>query len=132
MPYCPECGNKVSITDKRCSKCGQKLTVIEPPGTDKSHHNIVFALAIITLVLTIFSISQSINDYSFQYSGLLLFVLILILIDLIGAILSRYYAKPGSIIVLIATFMLILFGIHGMALAVIFSVITVVVAFVLN
>lgn len=132
MPYCPECGNKTSITDKRCSKCGQKLTVIEPPVPDKSHHNIVFALAIITLVLTIFSVSQSLNDYSFAYSNLLLFVLVLLLIGIIGAILSRYYAKPGSIIVLITIFMLILFGIRGMTLAIVFSVITVVVAFVLN
>ena len=132
MPYCPECGNKTSITDKRCSKCGKKLTDVKPPKIDKSHHNIVFALAIITIVLTIFSVSQSLNDYSFAYSGLLLFVLVLLLIGIIGAILSRYYAKPGSIIVLITALVLILFGIRGMALAIVFSVITLVAAFVLN
>ena len=71
---CPECGKKVSITDKRCSKCGTKLSkelFEDIPNAnefvsnlnnntqkikDRKYHNIEFALAIITVVLTVVSI----------------------------------------------------------------------------
>ena len=140
MAYCPECGNEVSISDKRCSKCGYKLV----PGDfeeikgeikqkiDRSHHNIEFALAIITMVLWVLSISQSLNDYSYTGTGVLGIVILVLAIGIIGAIVTRYYAKPGAITVLIVSFILIIFGINPIVLPLIFSIITVVVAFVLN
>lgn len=142
--YCPECGNEVSITDKRCSKCGTKLDdnidskdFVDkikgtPKDSNKTHHNIEFGLAIITIVLTVFSVSQSLNDYSFTNTNLLLFVLILIFIGIIGTIITRYFAKPGATIVLISCFLLILSGVKNMSLPIIFSVITIIVAFILN
>ena len=139
MPYCPECGNEISITDKRCSKCGYKIMPIDINGikediktnVDRSHHNIEFILAIITMVLWVFSVSQS-NGYSLVTSGLLSLVLIILVIGVIGAIVTRYYAKPGAITVLICSLVLIIFGINTVYLPILFSIITVVVAFVLN
>ena len=139
MSYCPECGNEVSKTDKRCSKCGYKLMPDDfenfkkniKTNVDKSHHNIEFVLAIITMVLWVFSVSQS-NDYSLMTSGLLSIVLIILIIGVIGAIVTRYYAKPGAITVLIVSLILIIFGISDIFLPIIFSIITLVVAFVLN
>ena len=141
MPYCNECGNEVSATDKRCSKCGTLIEPIEQPpgvkkgqneGSTRQYHNIEFALAIITVVLSVFAISQTNFDYAYIAPEILYAILFFIFIGIIGAILTRYYAKPGAIIVLITTFLLIFSGIPGMVLAVIFSGITLIVAFVLN
>ena len=130
MPYCPECGNKTSITDKRCSKCGTKL--METPTPDPSHHNIEFALAIISIVLWGFAISISINDYFFVSSGELLIVVGLLAIGIIGAIGTRYYAKPGAITVLIVGLIFVILGISDIFWPMVFSVITLIVAFYLN
>ena len=72
MPYCPECGKKVSITDKRCSKCGTKLSkelFDDIPNanefvsnlndhtrniTNRKFDNSEIAIAIIVIVLAIF------------------------------------------------------------------------------
>ena len=147
MPYCPECGNKISITDKRCSKCGTKLPSATIPGPDdivkgvkigsnnpegKKRHNIEFVLAIITIVLAVLYISQSMDSYHFANIELVYFVLILVFVGVIGAIITRYYAKPGAIILLITIFMLVFCGIQNMYLAIIFAVITAIVSFVLN
>ena len=74
MPYCPECGKEVSITDKRCSKCGKKLSKelfedIPKPNefvsslnddsknlTNKKYDNSEIAVAIIVIVLAIIGI----------------------------------------------------------------------------
>ena len=143
MPYCPECGNKVSITDKRCSKCGEKLALgtigdgikeTNPikRNSSKKYHNIEFALAIITVVFSFFAVTSSYYDYSFMSSRLSLFVLLVILIGVIAAIVTRYHAKVGSIILLLTVFALILFGAQQMILAIVFAVLTAIVAFALN
>ena len=150
MPYCPECGKKVSITDKRCSKCGTKLSKdlfedipnanqfvsqlneTTQKSNERKYHNIEFALAIITVVLTVFFITQSTYSYSGMYSeNLLLIVLGLILLAIIAAIITRYFAKLGAILLLMVGVLLLLFGFNIM-LPMIFYVITAVVAFVLN
>ena len=146
MPYCPECGKKVSITDKRCSKCGTKLSKelfedIPKPNEfvsninntkERKYHNIEFALAIVTIILAVFSICQTLNTYSMEVStDLITITLVLILIGVIAAILTRYYAKVGAVILLIIGIVLILSGLIGI-LPIIFFIITVIVAFVLN
>ncbi len=151
MPYCPECGKKVSITDKRCSKCGTKLLKEFFDDTPKpnefvsklkdntqntnkrKYHNIEFALAIISIILTVIAIAQSTSGYSFVgQESVILFILLLIFIGVIAAIVTRYYAKFGAILLLIIGVLLILFGLVNTLLPMIFYVITVVVAFVLN
>ena len=149
MPYCPECGKKVSITDKRCSKCGTKLSkeLFEdiPKANefvsnlndntqklkDRKYHNIEFALAIITVVLTVISLSHSLNGY-YVSESLVPLILLLILLAVIAAIITRYYAKLGAVILLIIGFLLILFGALYTIIPIIFYIITAVVAFVLN
>ena len=146
MPYCPECGKKVSITDKRCSKCGTKLSKdlfedIPKPNEfvsnasnikERKYHNIEFALAIITIFISVFSVYYTLNTYSIEISSdLISLTLFLILIGVIAAIFTRYYAKPGAVILLIIGILLILTGLIGI-LPIIFFIITVVVAFVLN
>ena len=151
MPYCPECGKKVSITDKRCSKCGTKLLKEffddnpkpnefvsklkdNTQNTNKrKYHNIEFALAIISIILTVIAIAQSTSGYSFVgQESVILFILLLIFIGVIAAIVTRYYAKFGAILLLIIGVLLILFGLVNTLLPMIFYVITAVVAFVLN
>lgn len=148
MPYCPECGKKVSITDKRCSKCGTKLSKelfddIPNPNEfvsqlkentpnikDRKYHNIEFALAIITVVLTVYSISQVLltNNVS---DSVIQFIFIMIIIAITAAIITRYYVKSGAILLLLVGFILILFGFNAI-LPILFFIITAVVAFVLN
>lgn len=143
MPYCDECGNKVSVTDKRCSKCGKKLDIVgidtdvgEPINKIKQflspepHHNIEFILALIGVLLSVLSIPDSLNSYAYTYSDLFLFVLIALFVAVIGAILIRYHAKIGAVVILISGFSLVLFGIQGMALALVFFIIAAVLAFV--
>ena len=148
MPYCPECGKKVSITDKRCSKCGTKLSKElfedipnanefvsklndnKPNLKERKYHNIEFALAIITLVLTVYAIS--LLNLTYMSSETVSFILLLLLIGVIAAIIIRYYAKFGAIILLLVGFILILGGPEVMALPMIFYIITAIVAFVLN
>lgn len=146
MPYCDECGNEVSVTDKRCSKCGNELNLIPPRPPIKPveedifttiknffspepYHNIEFILALIGVVFTVIAVSQSINDYSFMYSNFLLFVLISLFVSVMGAILIRYHAKSGAIIILFASFSLMLFGVQHMLMALIFCMIAAVLAF---
>lgn len=148
MPYCPECGNKVSITDKRCSKCGTKLSkelfedipkanefvsnlnVNPQRSKDRKYHNIEFALAIITLVLTVYAIS--LLNLTYMSSETVSFILLLLFIGVIAAIIIRYYAKFGAIVLLLVGFILILGGPEVMALPMIFYIITAIAAFVLN
>lgn len=148
MPYCPECGKKVSITDKRCSKCGTKLSKElfedipnanefvsklndnKPNLKERKYHNIEFALAIITLVLTVYAIS--LLNLTYMSSETVSFILLLLLIGVIASIIIRYYAKFGAIILLLVGFILILGGPEVMALPMIFYIITAIVAFVLN
>ena len=84
MPYCDNCGNRVSITDKRCSKCGNKLDsippIVEPNETiltrikrffsPEPYHNIEFILALIGVLLSVLAIPNSFNSYSYAYSNL--------------------------------------------------------------
>ena len=140
MRYCDQCGNEVSYTDKRCSKCGNKLTSEPPIGTPKDdwigsirspeYHNIEFILAIIAIILTVLSIPSSINDYSFTYNGFLIYVLISLFVAVIGTIVIRYHAKIGAIILLIASFSLIFFGLYNMYLALIFFIMAAILAFI--
>ena len=146
MPYCPECGNKISITDKRCSKCGIKLTPdiisdteefidnINPvkKGSSKKYNTIEFILAIIAVVLTVLSLSQALSGYSLMEYNVLILVLILVLIGVIAAIITRYHAKIGSILLLVTIFIFVILGVQQMILPIIFAVATAIVAFVLN
>lgn len=143
MPYCHECGNKISATDKRCSKCGTLVDLDEPVDEDNKindevkissskYNNIEFALAIVAIVLSVFAVSQSIADFSYFDPIVIYFILFIILIGIIGAILIRYFAKPGAIILLIVGFMLVLSGIQNMILPIIFYVVVAIVAFVRN
>lgn len=144
MPYCPECGKEVSITDKRCSKCGTKLTDIPEPAvvkgkiegmfgtSDKSHHNIEFAMAIFTIVLMVFSVSQYSSKYSFTNPDVFFLMLFFVIIGILGAILTRYFAKPGALIVLGICIFFMILGLPGIFLAIIFAVLTVIIAFKLN
>lgn len=148
MPYCPECGKKVSITDKRCSKCGTKLSkeLFEdiPKANEfvsqlndntqktknRKYHNIEFALALITVILTALSISITSETYYMSENVLLLFI-IFIFVGIIAAIITRYYAKTGAIILLLVGVMFTLSGFIGI-IPIIFYIITVVAAFYLN
>ena len=146
MPYCEQCGNEVSVTDKRCSKCGNKLNYI-PNSEDVSngidniftrikrffssnpHHNIEFILALIGIVFIVLSIPQIMDNYGFQYANLLQYILIVMISEIIGVIVIRYYAKIGAIILLIATFLLFTFGVMS-GIGLIFIIIAIILAFI--
>ena len=146
MPYCEQCGNEVSVTDKRCSKCGNKLNYI--PNTEdvsngidniftrikrffspNPHHNIEFILALIGIVFIALSIPQIMDNYGFQYANLLQYILIVMISEIIGVIVIRYYAKIGAIILLIATFLLFTFGVMS-GIGLIFIIIAIILAFI--
>ncbi len=146
MPYCDQCGNEVSVTDKRCSKCGNKLNYI-PNSEDLSngidniytkikrflspnpHHNIEFILSLIGILFIVISISLIMDNYGFQYSNLLQYIIILMFIDIIGVIVIRYYAKIGGIILLITTFLLFILGVT-VGIGLVFIIIAVILAFI--
>ena len=140
MPYCDECGNEVSITDKRCSKCGNKLSPVPGPEdifakikrffSPEPYHNIEFIIAIIAVIFTVLMIPNSINGFSLSSSNIFIYILIALLVAVIGAIIIRYYAKIGAILILFAAFSLILFGIQGMFFALIFYIIAAILAFI--
>ena len=150
MPYCPECGNEVSITDKRCSKCGTKITpdlfndiptssdffsnftVNKPHDPNaKAYNNIEFILALIAVILAVLSVSNSsiVNNYFITASQLIFVIFIPILIGLIGAFIVRYYAKTGAVILLISLIGLIIVGIYDF-LPLIFYILTIILCFV--
>ena len=139
MPYCDECGNEVSITDKRCSKCGSELNPI--PKVDfvtkiknflspEKYHNIEFILALIAVVLSVLAIPSSFNSYSYTYSDLLILILVALFVAVLGAIIIRYHARTGAIIILIAGFALVLFGMQSMFLPLIFYIFAAILAFI--
>ena len=146
MPYCEQCGNEVSVTDKRCSKCGNKLNYI-PNSEDVSkgvdnvytkikrfispnpYHNIEFILALIGIVFIAISIPQITANYTIQLSNFLHYIILLMFTDIIGVIVIRYYAKSGAIILLIATFLLFILGVMSV-IGLIFIIIAVILAFI--
>ena len=71
MAYCPECGAKVSITDKRCSKCGTRLPLNDIPKPSNAvnniipksdQHNVEFALAFIGFIFSLLSLTFNFNS----------------------------------------------------------------------
>lgn len=147
MPYCDNCGKEVSITDKRCSKCGNELNPIVPDGgvdggingiitkikrffSPQPHHNIEFILAFIAVLLSVLSLPYSLSNYSYMHQDLTFLILFLLFVAVVGAIIIRYHAKVGAVIILLAGFSLVLFGMQGMFLALIFYIIAAILAFV--
>ena len=148
MPYCPECGNEVSRSDKRCSKCGtlltsdffanipkaenlvSNITATKPKDPNKrNYHNIEFILAIIAVILSVYSISLLPLDYNIVATNLIFLVVIPIILGVIGAFVVRYYAKTGAIILLITVISLVFIGVYDF-LPLLFYVITIILCFV--
>ena len=149
MPYCPKCGTEVSENDNHCRKCGKNLnsSVRGNPiskGKDvidgarnwysRRHNTIEFIIALIALIFALLSIPQAFSSYSFSSESvnIMLFMLLVIIIAVLATFLTRYYARTGSIILLISLFILLVLGIEDLFMAIFISIIAVIVSFVLN
>lgn len=147
MPYCDQCGNKVSITDKRCSKCGNKLDSLPTPDdvsngiegiftkikrffSTEPYRNIEFILALIGFVFILFSLPEAMSIYGFASSDFFKYLIIALIADFIGVIVIRYYAKIGAVIILIASFSIFILGVMDIGFAFVFIIIAAILAFV--
>ena len=149
MPYCPKCGTEVSENDNHCRKCGKNLnsSVRGNPinkGKDvidgarnwysRRHNTIEFIVALVALVFALLTIPQAFSSYSFSSESvnIMLFILLVIIIAVLATFLTRYYARTGSIILLISLLILTVLGIENLFTSIFVSIIAVAVSFVLN
>ena len=149
MPYCPKCGNEVSENDNHCHECGNKLKssvrgnfintgkdVIDGARSwySRRHNTIEFIITLIALVFTLLAIPQMFSSYSFSSESvnIMLFILLIVIIAVLATFLTRYYARSGSIILLISLVILAVLGIENLFTAIFISIIAVIVSFVLN
>lgn len=132
MAYCPECGAEVSITDKRCSKCGTRLPAGNIPNPSNVKNSIIpksdknnaeFILALIGFMLSLLSLF-TINYYS---SGFFIVFGVTILISLLGAYVIRTHARAGAVILIFAILGTLLS--RGFSLGIIFFIAAIVLAF---
>lgn len=114
MPMCPNCGKRVSITDKRCSRCGTKLDFIPKPKVDR--HYLAFALALVGLILSIISFPNNI------------LLIMSVILGIIATVTIRRYARSGAVILVFASIAQLMAG--GFSLGLVFYVLAIIAALI--